>query len=154
MVWDDFINIEIECDKAIYNLDAPSQTVIKNRLRDYRNNLQNHKHNFAFGAYYIFGSIKAIAASVLLSYCLWYYLCQVYIYKTERWKIPSSIFYDIALVALFVAMVMIINSFISNIYISAAVEFGALSLSCALIYLIKREQINASVHEFSFLLRD
>ena len=52
MVWDDFINIEIECDKAIYNLDAPSQTVIKNRLRDYRNNLQNHKHNFAFGAYY------------------------------------------------------------------------------------------------------
>jgi len=51
-VWNDFIKIEVACDKATYDLDAPSQSVIQTKLREFKRNLYDYKHNFAFVAYY------------------------------------------------------------------------------------------------------
>lgn len=51
-VWNDFIKIEAACDKAIYGLSGPSKSTIKTRLREYKSNLYEYKHNFAFIACY------------------------------------------------------------------------------------------------------
>ena len=51
-VWNDFIKIEAACDKAIYDLSGPSKSTIQTRLREYKSNLHEYKHNFAFVAYY------------------------------------------------------------------------------------------------------
>ena len=51
-VWNDFIKIEAACDKAIYGLNGPSKSTIQTRLREYKSNLDEYKHNFAFIACY------------------------------------------------------------------------------------------------------
>lgn len=47
-VWNNFMSIETECDKAIYGLDAPSKSTTRRILGDYKNDLRTYKHNFAF----------------------------------------------------------------------------------------------------------
>lgn len=50
-LWDDFIRIEITCDKEMFNFNAPKEN--KYRMLDwYKYNLTSFEHNFAFGAYY------------------------------------------------------------------------------------------------------
>ncbi len=56
---------------------------------------------FAFISYMLFGTIKSIAISVLLSYALWYYISQMIIYKTQKWIIPRTLFGDLNFVLVF-----------------------------------------------------
>lgn len=107
---------------------------------------------FALFAYYIFDSIYAIACSVLLSYALWYYLCQVYIYIHEHWRLSLSVFYDIASVAIFSVVVILTNNAISNVLFSTIGGFTIFSAICYAVYLMRRQQINDSIKEFSNLL--
>lgn len=107
---------------------------------------------FAFSAYYFFRTVEAIAASVLISYCIWYYMCQIYIYHTEKWELRSSVFYDAALVGAFTVIVVLINQLDKNTYIGTSYGCLSFTILCILVYFIKREKINASVHEFSNLL--
>lgn len=109
---------------------------------------------FAFGAYYLFGTIESIAASVLISYCLWYYVCQVHIYRTEKWKIQASVFYDIIIVFLFIVVAITTNELCSGVYMTAIVGFVVFLSLCAFVYLFKQKQINDSILEFSVLLQD
>lgn len=51
-LWNNFLKIELACDKAIYDLNPPVKAVLDNRLREYAGNLREYKHNFAFVAYY------------------------------------------------------------------------------------------------------
>lgn len=50
-IWRGFLDVEIACDSKIYKLDPPCAAVMKNRLRGYKSNLDDYKHNFAFAAY-------------------------------------------------------------------------------------------------------
>ena len=109
---------------------------------------------FALTAQYIFGTIEAISCSVLLSYSLWYYLCQVFIYRKEHWRINGSMFYDIILVICFVTIASVSYEFISNTYISAAIGFFLFLLVCSVVYLLFRKSINATLSEFKLLLKD
>lgn len=128
--------------------NQPKKLIVINALGTFVNMV------FVFAAYYVFKSVYAIACAVLLGYALWYYLCQVYIYRGEHWKIRLTLFYDILLIAFFELMVIIIKGLVSDLYVSAAVGMAVFVITCALVYLFNKARINASIKEFSRLLKD
>ena len=109
---------------------------------------------FVFTAYHLFESVYAIACAVLLGYALWYYLCQIYIYRIEHWKLKMTVFYDLLLVSFFEVIVIVIKYFVDNIYSSAAIGLMVFLMACGIIYLLNKSRINASLKEFKRLLKD
>ena len=109
---------------------------------------------FVFAAYYMFNTVYAIACAVLLGYALWYYLCQIYIYKIEHWKLRITVFYDFLLVLFFEMIVILINILIERLYVSVAVGAVLFILLCTFAYFINKKRVDASIKEFSRLLKD
>lgn len=109
---------------------------------------------FVFAAYYIFDSVYAIACAMLIGYAIWYYLCQLYIYRIEHWNLKLTVFYDFLLVCFFEVVVIIINRIIKGLYVNVAVGSVVFILACAIVYIFNKARIDASVKEFSRLLKD
>ena len=110
--------------------------------------------SFVFIAYHCFGTIKSIACSVLLSYSLWYYLCQILIYHKEHWRLKLSVFYDVLLVICFLVVVHLSLNISINIYRSTIIGLVIFFVVCSIVYLFFKKKINASIREFMFLLKD
>lgn len=109
---------------------------------------------FALIAFWLFGTVNAIACSVLLSYALWYYLCQMYTYRKEKWKLKSSVFFDAILISLFVAIVLIVKRIIANDYYFCLTASLLFAVICACVYMINKKKIDTSIKEFLFVMKD
>lgn len=110
---------------------------------------------FAFSAYWIFGTVSAIAISVLISYCLWYYLSQMMICNEFGWKPRLSMFYDLFIVIVFILINFITEKVFSGsrfIILGAGLLFYVIAL--VLIALLMRKTIKATLHETSYFLKD
>lgn len=109
---------------------------------------------FVYSAYYIWGSIYSIACGVLLGYSLWYYLCQVYIYYSEKWRLRITAFYDFLLVAIFSFLIIFIKDYLNDSYLTDGIALLLFVSLCIVIYFIYHRRINASIKEFTKLMRD
>lgn len=128
--------------------NRPSALIVTNSLAIFIHML------FALIAQFVFGTVTAIACSVLLSYSLWFYLCQIYIFKKEGWRFRLSRFYDLFLVVCFVIIVFISKDLFANLYLSTSMGFVLFVLVCGIVYICFKKKIDASIREFKILLRD
>ena len=110
---------------------------------------------FVYAAYWTFGTVSAIAIAVLLSYCIWYYLSQTMICHELKWKLRASMFWDLAITAVFVLVNTIIdNLYRGGFYIKMIMECGVFMLAVLLIGLMARKAIKETLHETAYFLKD
>lgn len=65
---------------------------------------------FVWIAYSLFGTVYAISCSVLLSYCVWYYLVQLLVYNEQKWHFHISMFVDFIIVFIFIICHLLVSN--------------------------------------------
>lgn len=110
---------------------------------------------FSFSAYYIFGTIKSIAIAVLISYCIWYYISQVKLYRESDWRLNKSMFTDLIIVFMFIAINTVVNDkLVGDFYKMVTVQSALYIATLAVIGIISKHKIKATLHEAAYILND
>ncbi|MGI6122410.1 MAG: lipopolysaccharide biosynthesis protein [Saccharofermentanales bacterium] len=110
---------------------------------------------FAYSAYWIFGTVHAIAVAVLASYCIWYYLSQAVIYHESGWKLQLSIFWDLAVTSLFILINTTVDfCYLGDFYIKIFIECFAFISAVIIIAFLLRKRIMNTLHETAYILKD
>ena len=110
---------------------------------------------FAYAAYFIFGTVYSIAVSVLISYCIWYYLTQLRICKEFGWKIELSMFYDLIITVIFLIINLGLEKVLSFPYmITICIEGFAYIITVLVITVIMRRLIKNTFCEAAIFLND
>lgn len=110
---------------------------------------------FAYVAYWVFGTVHSIAVSVLISYCIWYYLSQVMICREFKWKIEISMFYDLFITAIFIVIDIGLESILSTSYmITICTECLVYIIVVLIIAVIMRKSIKNTLRKTAHFLND
>ncbi len=107
-----------------------------------------------FIAYWIWGTIFAIATASLLAYAAWYYIMQVFIYKRVKWQLRSFLFEDLVMTIVFIFINIICLTSVSNAYMQMLVGFLTCICCLLVMWLVRRKQIVADLREFKVLMND
>ena len=110
---------------------------------------------FAFAAFWIFGTVYSIAVSVLVSYCVWYYLSQVMICREFKWKIEISMFYDLFITVVFIVINIELESILSTSYIiKICTECLVYIIAVVIIAVLMRKSIKNTLRDTAYFLND
>ena len=110
---------------------------------------------FTVAAYSLFGTVYSIAVSVLMSYCIWYYLAQVAICREFGWKIELSMFYDLIITVIFLIINLGLENVLSFPYmITICIECFAYIIAVLVIAAIMRKVIKKTFREAAYFLND
>ena len=110
---------------------------------------------FSWVAFALFHTVGAIALATLLAYLVWYYLCQIWIYRSNRWTLSISVFFDAALTGVFIAINGLVSLWIDGgLYWQLLVGCGAYLGFLLLAYLLGRQPIRHAIRCTLQILKD
>jgi O-antigen/teichoic acid export membrane protein len=109
----------------------------------------------AWIAYVCFGTVAAIAASTIITYALWYYVCQLFIYRMGEWKLRADTFTDLLFTVAFIAANFVSVKLVSGSFY-AGLALGALIyvVFCFGVFLIGKKNIKKNIRNAMKFLKD
>lgn len=110
---------------------------------------------FVFAAYYIFGTVYAIAVAVLVSYCIWYYLSQIMVCKESSWAVRKTMFLDLILTCVFIVINLATEyMFNGSFYVMTLLQCAVYVVTIVAVGLLFKGKIKQTLKELAYFLND